>query len=134
LRTRLLPACAGLLLGLTVYGCGGDGGSSGPADGPNLDGAWSGPVTWPSGQNATLALSILESNGNISGTGTLTLGGAGLGLSISGSYSAAPDLTVTISSQGFQPITMVATASETQLVGTLDGSGFQNRAITLRRQ
>jgi hypothetical protein len=41
---------------------------------------------------------------------------------------------VTISSQGFQPITMEATASETQLVGTLDGSGFQNRAITLRRQ
>jgi hypothetical protein len=69
----------------------------------------------------------------VSGTAWLKVSSDSLGLSLSGAYDS-PSLAATISSQGYHPMQLTATVSETEMVGTLDESGFQGRAITLKRQ
>jgi hypothetical protein len=132
---RVRPAMSSRLcvaLVLLVLGCGG-GESSGPSDAAEVDGSWSGRVTAPNGQTATLTITLSENNRDISGTGSLAFGGSSLGLSVSGSHTP-PNVSLTISSQGFEPMTLEASVADARMEGALDGSGFQNRAITLRRQ
>jgi hypothetical protein len=117
---------------LVLAGCGG-GESAGPGTGVDVAGTWSGRVTLSGSTASTLQISITEHGNDVSGTGWLKVTTDSLGLSVSGSYDS-PSLTATISSQGFEPMQLTATVSETEMVGTLDGSGFENRAITLRRQ
>lgn len=76
---------------------------------------------------------MTEQNRKVSGGGSLRIGSDSLGVSVSGSY-APPTVSVAISSQGFEPMDLTATVSETEMVGVLDGSGFENRMITLKRQ
>ncbi|HEU5303131.1 MAG TPA: hypothetical protein VFU40_00680 [Gemmatimonadales bacterium] len=119
-------------LALTLVGCGG-GDSSGPSNAPEVTGSWSGQVAASNGQSATLAITVTETGGNVSGSGSLTAGTASLSLGASGTY-APPTLTLTLSAQGFEPMVLTATVEETRLVGVLNGSGFDNRAITMSRQ
>ena len=125
-------AYRGVAFVLVLAACGG-GDSAGPGTEVAVAGTWSGRVTASNGVTATLQISISEHSSDVSGTGWLKLTSDSLGLSVSGSYDS-PTLAATISSQGFQPMQLAATVSETEMVGTLDGSGFQNRAITLKRQ
>lgn len=117
---------------LLLAACGG-GESAGPGTEISVAGTWSGRVTLGGSTTATLQVSVTEHDSDVTGTGWLKVTGDSLGLSVSGSYDS-PSLTATISSQGFHPMQLTATVSETQMVGALDGSGFQGRAITLRRQ
>lgn len=125
-------ACRGVAFLLVLAGCGG-GDSAGPGSAVDVEGTWSGRVSASNGMSATLEIDVGESAGKVSGTGWLIVTGDSLGLSVSGSYDA-PTIDAVISSQGFQPMDLTATVSEGQMVGTLDGSGFENRAITLRRE
>jgi hypothetical protein len=126
-------ACLCVALTLTLAGCGGADGGTGPGNGPDVEGTWAGTVSAANGSSATLRISVTENNRNVTGLGWLRIATDSLGLSVSGSYTA-PDIVATISSQGFEPMTLEATVSEDRMVGVLDGSGFENRAITLRRE
>jgi hypothetical protein len=126
-------ACLCIAITLTLAGCGGGDGGTGPGNGPDVEGTWAGTVSAANGSSATLSISVTENNRNVAGLGWLRIATDSLGLSVSGSYTA-PDIVATISSQGFEPMTLEATVSEDRMVGVLDGSGFENRAITLRRE
>jgi hypothetical protein len=126
------PSCLFVLVGFALAGCG-SGESTAPTDSPDVAGTWSGKVASSTGATATLAFTVTEHDRKVSGSGSLTIGTSSLGLSVSGTY-AAPTVSLTISSQGFEPMTLAATISQTDMTGTIDGSGFVNRAITLKRQ
>lgn len=117
---------------LVLAACGG-GDSAGPGTEVAVAGIWSGRVTLGGGTSATLRINISEHSGDVSGTCWLKASNYSLGLSLSGAYDS-PSLAATISSQGYQPMQLTATVSETEMVGTLDESGFEGRAITLKRQ
>jgi hypothetical protein len=108
---------------LVLVACGG-GDSAGPGTEVAVAGTWSGRVTLGGGTSATLRINISEHSGDVSGTGWLKVSTDSLGLSLSGAYDS-PSLAATISSQGYHPM---------QLTATLDVSGFEGRAITLKRQ
>ncbi len=96
-----------------------------------MEGAWSGTVN-PGG---TLVLNLTETNGNVTGTGTLTAPGFGVNISASGTYvPSTASASLTLTSQGFEPMNLNATVTETRMVGSLNGSGFNNAAISLDRQ
>lgn len=122
--------CLGLLMtAALLLGCGGDD-SSGPST-PEVEGAWSGTVN-PGG---TLVLNLSETNGNVSGNGTLTAPGFGVNISASGTYvRSTASASLTITSPGFEPMNLNATVTDTRMVGSLNGSGFNNAAISLDRQ
>lgn len=125
-------ACRGVAFVLVLGGCGG-GDSAGPGSAVDVAGTWSGRVSAANGMSATLEIDVSESASRLSGTGWLIVTGDSLGLSVSGSYDP-PNMQAVISSQGFEPMDLTATVSEGEMVGTLDGSGFENRGITLKRQ
>lgn len=117
------------VLAMLLVGCGGD--SSGPAP-IQVEGAWSGPVTFSSGSSGTLSFTVTETAGSVTGSGTL-VGSTSAALSVSGSYSE-PNVSLTLSSPGFQPINLTGVVSSSSLTGTINGSGFLNSAVTLARQ
>lgn len=125
--------CLGVAILLTLAGCGGGDSGTGPGDGADVEGTWSGRVSAANGSSATLSISVTENNRNVAGLGWLKIATDSLGLSVSGSYTA-PNIVATISSQGFESMTLEAAVSETKMVGVLDGSGFENRTITLSRE
>lgn len=123
---RMLYAMA---LAALLWACGGDD-SSGPST-PDIAGAWSGTVQ-PSG---TLVLNLSETNGNVTGNGTLTAPGVGVSITASGTYvRSTASASLTLSSPGFETVNLNATVTDTKMVGSLNGSGFVNAAISLDRQ
>jgi hypothetical protein len=121
-----------LLLALTAFtvACGGDGGNEPTV--PEIEGQWNGPINTSSG-SGSLALTLNAAGGNVTGTGTLTVPGDALSLTVTGNY-APPDVSLQMSSPGFEPLNLSGTVSDQTIVGTLNGSGFVNIAITLSRQ
>ena len=129
-RVRRLGLGLWIVAGLAVAGCGGDDGGSGPSH-PSIEGHWSGTVN-PGG---TLVLNLAEDDGNVTGTGTLTATGLGLAIDVTGTYTrSTADASLTLSSEGFEPMNLNGTVTETKIVGALNGSGFQDAAISLTRQ
>jgi hypothetical protein len=124
---RYLPLA--LMLALTA--CGGDGGSTEP-DIPEVTGQWNGPVN-TSGGSGSLALTLNESDGTVTGTGTLSTAGDALALTITGNY-APPNVSLQMNAAGFEPMNLSGTVAEDDIDGTLNGSGFVNIAVTLARQ
>jgi hypothetical protein len=111
--------------------CGGDGGSTGP-DVPDVQGQWNGPINTNVGPG-NLALTLNEASGNITGTGALTVSGDALALTVTGNY-APPNVSLQMTSPGFEPMNLSGTLSQDEIRGTLNGSGFVNNAVTLERQ
>jgi hypothetical protein len=124
---RYLPLA--LMLALTA--CGGDGGSTEP-DIPEVTGQWNGPVN-TSGGSGSLALTLNESDGTVTGTGTLSTAGDAIALTITGNY-APPNVSLQMNAAGFEPMNLSGTVAEDEIDGTLNGSGFVNIAVTLARQ
>jgi hypothetical protein len=122
-----------LLAGLTllIAACGGDSGSTEP-DVPDVQGQWNGPINTNVG-SGNLALTLNEANGNITGSGTLTVTGDALALTVTGNY-APPNVSLQMTSPGFEPMNLSGTVNEDEINGTLNGSGFVNIAVTLDRQ
>ena len=121
-----------LLVGLTLLtaACGGDGGSTEP-DVPEVEGQWNGPVISDVG-SGSLALTLNEASGAVTGTGTLSVTGDALALTVTGNY-APPNVSLQMTSPGFEPMNLSGTLSEDEIDGTLNGSGFVNIAVTLTR-
>jgi hypothetical protein len=110
--------------------CGGDGGNEPSV--PEVEGQWNGPINTSVG-SGTLALTLNETGGTVTGTGTLTVPGDALSLTVTGNY-AAPNVSLQMSAQGFEPMTLGGTVGDETIAGTLNGSGFVNIAVTLTRQ
>jgi hypothetical protein len=83
--------------------------------------------------SGNLALTLNEANGNITGTGALTVSGDALALTVTGNY-APPNVSLQLTSTGFEPMNLSGTLSQDEIRGTLNGSGFVNIAVTLERQ
>ena len=110
--------------------CGGDGGNE-PSP-PDVEGQWNGPINTSTG-SGSLALTLNEASGSVTGTGTLTVPGDALSLTVTGNY-ATPNVSLQLSSPGFEPMTLGGTVGDETITGTLNGSGFVNIAVTLTRQ
>jgi hypothetical protein len=123
---RRLWFCA--LATAALLACGGDSGPSAP----NVEGSWTGTVTGTTG-SGTLTFSATETDGTVTGNGTLSASAGSLPLTVSGTF-AAPTASLVLHAEGFEDVNLTGTVSESELTGTLNGSGFQNTAITLQRQ
>ena len=119
----------GALMAITLACGGGDG--NGPST-PEAEGQWNGPINTSSG-SGNLALTLNDASGNITGTGTLTFPGDAIALTVTGNY-APPDISLQMTSPGFEPMNLSGTLGDTQIQGVLNGSGFVNIAVTLTRQ
>jgi hypothetical protein len=120
------------LAGLVVLaiGCGGGDGNDNT---PTVEGQWSGTITTAEG-SGDLGLTLNEgANGAVTGTGNLVVPGDALALTVTGNYSP-PTVSLTMSSQGFEPMNLTGTVSSSAITGTLNGSGFVNISVTLDRQ
>jgi hypothetical protein len=118
-------------LALLIAACGSEGGSTEP-DVPDVQGQWNGAFNTNVG-SGNLSLTLNEANGNVTGTGTLTAAGDALALTVTGNY-APPNVSLQMTSPGFEPMNLSGTLSEDEIDGTLNGSGFVNIAVTLDRQ
>jgi hypothetical protein len=122
-----------LLVGLMLFlaGCGGGDGATEP-DEPHVEGQWNGPINTDVG-SGSLALTLTEGDGTVSGTGTLSVSGDALALTVTGTY-VPPNVSLQMTSQGFEPMNLSGEVAEDEIDGTLNGSGFVNIAVTLTRQ
>ena len=124
---RYLVVCLMLL----AAGCGGGDGSTEPDD-PEVEGQWNGPINTSVG-SGSLNLTLTETSGTVSGTGTLSVSGDALALTVTGTY-APPNVSLQMTSPGFEPMNLSGEVTEEEIDGTLNGSGFVNIAVTLTRQ
>jgi hypothetical protein len=116
---------------LVFAACGGDAGPNEPAV-PDVEGQWNGSINTNVG-SGSLALTLNEAAGNITGTGTLVTSGDALALTVTGNY-APPNVSLQMTSPGFEPMNLSGTVNEEAINGTLNGSGFVSIAVTLHRQ
>lgn len=115
---------AALVLAVTLAACGDDGGPSIPS----ASGTWSGGVG-----SATLTLTLTEDDGAVTGAGSLAGPGGSIALTAQGTH-AHPSMSLTLTSQGFEDLNFQGEFVDDDSVdGRLNGSGYQNDAITLRR-
>lgn len=124
-RARVI-ASVSMVLFLVAAGCSD---SSGPKT--TVTGNWTGSAPISVGSNATLSMVLTESSGAVTGTGSL-VGSTSIALTVTGTY-AAPSLGLTMSAPGFSSLNLTATVSGKTMTGTLNGSGFNNTAITLTK-
>lgn len=96
---------------------------------PILAGRWSGPVA---GLEA-MYLSLSQDGGSVSGTGSLVHLDNMIPFDVTGIYYK-PIFVLTLTAQGREPFNFSGSATATTLSGTLDGSGYSNIRMTLRRQ
>jgi hypothetical protein len=96
-------------------------------------GAWRGPVQNNGATIATLSLTLNETSGSVRGNGALGNDLGSIVLNASGTYNS-PNLSLTLSSVGFESVNLTATVGKADMQGTLNGSGFINDPITLTRQ
>jgi hypothetical protein len=119
-----------LALALLTAACGGD--SSGPSR-IEVEGTWSGQFSTSGGTPVTLTMTLIETNGSVTGNSTLVTTGGSIAETVTGTYSP-PQVSLQFHSAGFEDSNLSGTVGETTLTGTLNGSGFNNISITLSRQ
>jgi hypothetical protein len=113
---------------LTAIACGSDK-TTGPAY--SVAGTWTGAV----GQQQ-LSLTLVESGGLVNGTGTLANTPTGTrALTVTGTFKTTNGtLDATLTSGTLQPFNLHGAIIGGTMVGSLNGSGFDNASITLTRQ
>jgi hypothetical protein len=118
------------LIGLMA--CGNDS-SAGVGPKATASGTWSGTMHGSDVEGITLTMTIVESNGTV--TGSANLGGTNVpkALTLTGTW-AAPTLSVTLTEGGLHPPSnLTGTITGNTLTASLNGSGFTNDAITMTR-
>ena len=108
--------------------CGSD--VSEPPTTPN--GRWRGSGV-AEGLVVELDVTLTTSGGSVSGSGTVGASGSAFSLTITGTYSH-PNVSLNMSATGFSTMNFAGTLSRNEMVGTVNGSGFSNMALTLVRQ
>lgn len=95
---------------------------------PTVTGAWAGTIVG----GGTLAMQLNDQHGAVTGSGTLVSGNETYAQTISGAFEA-PNLSLTMVSGQHPPIALTAFVNRDSMVAHLNGSGFTNHAVTLRR-
>lgn len=116
-------------------GCGGGSDATTPPDPPppiKVDGTWTGRLTSSRGADATIAVSLSEAAGVVQGSGVLGGGETLVALDVEGTYRE-PEVSLTFSARGYEPIRFVGTVSDSLMVGHANGSGFVNSALSFHR-
>jgi hypothetical protein len=112
-----------ILLGLFTLACHG---TTSPHT--TVDGNWQGST-----QGQTLTITLTSSGQSVNGSGTIApSGSAGYALTIGGTY-VVPTLAVTLTSAQHPSISLAATLGNDILAGALNGAGFADAVIVLRR-
>lgn len=73
---------------------------------------------------------VTDQAGAIRGTGTALAAALSLALSLEGTH-VHPDVSITMSAPGYEPINFSGTVTGRQMSGTLNGSGFHSEQLTL---
>ena len=108
-------------------GCGGDQVTGVP---PSIAGRWAGAAS-----GTSVSMQLTESGIEVSGTGVFTDASGVAQISVSGTYQQpAVNLTLQFPNTNFNPVFLSGTASADVITGALNGSGYNNFAITLARQ
>jgi hypothetical protein len=130
-RSKALAALSALVF---LAACGGDSTSAPPPPKPTITGTWGGVAF-----NQPTVLTLLETNGTVSGSGTIS--GTPVGtraLTVTGVFTNGTNFALTLSSGTAQPINYAGTynpnGNPPQLIGTFNGSGFNGEAAILRKQ
>jgi hypothetical protein len=72
--------------------------------------------------------------GAVTGTGTISGAGTPLAITVTGTHSH-PNVSLNANAPGFEPMNFQGTfTNDNTINGTLNGSGFDNFALTLQRQ
>lgn len=90
-------------------------------------------ITTGDAQEGVLEWTLQDTDGDISGSGSLSTATDTVALTIEGTFSP-PNLSLTVSPQGFDNFTFFGTVGEESMKGRLNGAGFVNRTVTLDRQ
>lgn len=116
-----------LALMLAATACGDDEPTE-PAT-PTVNGTWTGTAG-----DFSFSLTLSETDaGAISGSGTATADGDPISVTITGTH-AHPDVSLTMTSTGFADLNFTGEFSgDDSIHGSLNGSGFNNFALTLER-
>lgn len=118
---------ATVALAVFLNGCGGD--STGPNERANLNGQWTGVVTIGE-SSATMSLTLTHNRDTnaIQGAGTF----GSFAVSASGTF-ARPTVTLTLTSTGYEDMNFTGTHDDGVITGRLNGSGFLNDPLVLRK-
>ena len=100
---------------------------------PSLTGRWSGQTTI-GGTPLSMEIQMQENNGSVNATGNMVFVEP-LAITATGVYNF-PSLSLTVRSSGFADMSFAGElgADGNSISGSMRGSGFDNFAITLRRQ
>ncbi|MDQ3207264.1 MAG: hypothetical protein M3Q37_01500 [Gemmatimonadota bacterium] len=80
-----------------------------------------------------MQFTLQENSGSVSGSGSLSSAEEAIAVQVSGTYTE-PNVALTLTASGFEPISISAVVSETSLTGTANGSGFVSSAVSMTRQ
>ena len=120
---KLLPLLLALIIPLTACGD-----SSGPST-PSTTGSWTGSTG-----GATFTLTLTEATQNITGSGSLVGPGASIALTATGTH-VHPNVSMIFRAAGYQDLNYQGSfTNDNTIVGTLNGSGFANTAVTFVRR
>jgi hypothetical protein len=85
------------------------------------------------GAVATLTFTITQTEGRVAGNGAFSDGARSLSVVVTGTYHS-PEVTLSIRSAGFESADLTGTVDDLRIIGSLNGSGFVQQAVTLERQ
>jgi hypothetical protein len=121
------PIVAIVAAAFLLVGCGGDRVTGVPS---SIAGRWAGAAR---GTSVTMQLS--QSGSDVVGAGVFTDVSGASDVTVRGSYVPAEvNLTLQFPNTNFNPVVLSGTASGDVITGALNGSGYDNFAITLARQ
>ena len=116
-----------VFLSVSLIGCGGDRVTGVP---PSIAGRWTGAAS-----GTSVSMQLTESGTDVAGTGVFSDASGTTQISVRGTYQQpAVNLTLQFPNTNFNPVFLSGTASADVITGALNGSGYDNFAITLARQ
>ena len=98
-----------------------------------VEGSWSGQFATSGGTPVTWNMTLIETNGAVTGNSTLVTSSGSIAETVSGTYSP-PTVSLQFSSAGFEDSNLTGTVGQSTIQGTLVGSGFNSIPVTLTRQ
>jgi len=115
---------------LTLAACGDSPSEPAPPPKPNVSGVWQGTLG-----TGTMRLTLNHDtlSNNLSGSGNITGQGVAIALSANGNF-ADNTVSLTLSSQGYEPMNFTGKHASATITGTVNGSGFDDAAVTMVKQ